>query len=102
MRVSSNHQGQVGPVKKLKIKPLKLKPRLPSDFVDKTWLKLKSAIEAVFSQTKVSYSFEDLYRSAEDLCLHKKAELVYQKLKQQCELQVRRKKSTSDFSIDFL
>jgi cullin-4 len=74
--------------KKLKIKPLKLKPRLPADFVEKTWHKLQGAITGVFSQSKVAYSFEELYRAAEDLCLHKKAEFVYQNLRDECEKQV--------------
>ena len=80
----------VGPAKKLKIKPLKLKPRLPADFVESTWAKLKRAIFAVFSEQNVAYSFEELYRAAEDLCLHKKADFVYESLVNECQLQVTR------------
>ena len=76
------------PGKKLKIKPLKLKPRLPANFVESTWAKLRKAIEGIFSEEKVSYSFEELYRAAEDLCLHKKAQFVYESLVKECESQV--------------
>lgn len=82
--------GQVGPAKKLKIKPLKLKPKLPANFVETTWAKLQRSIQAVFAEEKVAYSFEELYRAAEDLCLHKKAEFVYQNLVNECEAQVTR------------
>ena len=47
--------------KKLKIKPLKAR-RLPKDFAENTWSKLQAAIQAVFAERQVSYSFEDLYR----------------------------------------
>jgi len=88
MNRATGSNGRAGPVKKLKIKPLKLKPKLPADFVESTWRKLKSAIDAVFQESQVQYSLEVLYRAAEDLCLHKKAELVYGNLQKECEAQV--------------
>lgn len=38
------------------------KPKLPGDFVEKTWLKLQIAVKAVHEKQPVSCSLEDLYR----------------------------------------
>jgi len=38
------------------------KPKLPTDFADKTWGKLQAAVSAVHQKRAVSCSLEDLYR----------------------------------------
>ena len=39
-----------------------VKPKLPDDFEEKTWAKLKEAVQAVQSKRPVTCSFEELYR----------------------------------------
>lgn len=39
-----------------------VKPKLPADFEDVTWAKLRDAVQAVNSKRAVSCSLEELYR----------------------------------------
>ena len=48
--------------RKLVIKPFKVQPKIPENFEQETWHKLKSAILAVFSKNISSISKEELYR----------------------------------------
>eukprot|EP00741_Cyanophora_paradoxa_P010023 tig00000157_g9709.t1 len=73
------------PVKKMVIKPFKVKPKLPEQFEAETWEKLKGAVAAVHTKQPVSCSLEELYRAVEDLCLHKMAENLYKQLQAECE-----------------
>lgn len=38
------------------------KPKLPVDFEEKTWSKLKEAVKAVHEKRRIEYSLEELYR----------------------------------------
>ena len=71
--------------KKLVIKPLKLKPRLPDDFETSNWDRLSDAVSAVQCTRPVSCSLEELYHSVEDLCVHNLAPKVYSQLQQLCD-----------------
>mmetsp|Transcript_22578 Transcript_22578/g.27227 ORF Transcript_22578/g.27227 Transcript_22578/m.27227 type:complete len:742 (+) Transcript_22578:315-2540(+) len=70
--------------KKLIIKPFKEKPKLPPDFEDQTWTKLKEAVGAVHAKTPVRTNLEELYRKVEDLCIHKMAGNLYIRLEAEC------------------
>ena len=58
-------------MKKLTIKPFKSGPKLPSDFKEKTWEKLRLAVASVYEKKAIKESKEELYRAVEDLCMHK-------------------------------
>eukprot|EP00854_Cymbomonas_tetramitiformis_P000968 gene968-1486_t len=77
-----------GQPKKLVIKPFKQKPKLPADFEERTWSKLKSAVAAVHAKNPVNCSMEELYRDVEDLCLHKMASNTYSRLQQECDAHI--------------
>ncbi|CAK9237113.1 unnamed protein product [Sphagnum troendelagicum] len=76
------------PTKKLVIKPFKEKPKLPNNFEDITWAKIKEAVTAIHQKQPVSCSLEELYQAVEDLCLHKMAGNLYQRLQQECEVHI--------------
>eukprot|EP00475_Leptophrys_vorax_P033265 TRINITY_DN5205_c0_g1_i1.p1 TRINITY_DN5205_c0_g1~~TRINITY_DN5205_c0_g1_i1.p1 ORF type:complete len:805 (-),score=215.21 TRINITY_DN5205_c0_g1_i1:777-3068(-) len=71
----------VAPKKKMTIKPFKVKPQLPEAFEEKTIERLERAVLAVFHSCTVADSQEELYRSVESLCLHKKAGVLFDKLR---------------------
>ena len=48
----------------LKIKPFKCKPKLPSDFGETAWIKLRASVVAVHGKTAVPTSREELYQLA--------------------------------------
>lgn len=77
-----------GAPKKLVIKPLKSAPKLPADFADATWAKLKHAVVAIFNQQPVATSLEELYRAVEDMCTHKLAPLLYERLHAECDAHI--------------
>jgi len=83
--LASRRKGNAGPVKKMVIKPFKEKPKLPDNFYENTWQRLSLAIDAVHHQEAVSFSQEELYRSVEDLCLHKMADKLYAQLEATCD-----------------
>ena len=62
-----------------------VKPQPPAAFEESTFLQLSSAVDAVYAARPSAVSQEELYRSVESLCLHKKADVLYSKLYQQCE-----------------
>ncbi|KAI8048110.1 Cullin family-domain-containing protein [Syncephalis plumigaleata] len=63
--------------KKLVIKNFKDKPRLPDNFERDSWHRLRAAILAIYQQTKVTESLEELYRICENMCYHKLADKLY-------------------------
>jgi cullin 4 len=75
--------------KKLTIKAFKRKPKLPDNFEAETWEKLQGAVLAIYSEKPVAASREDLYRAAEDMCMHKMSQRLYLNLKQEFEKQTR-------------
>ncbi|KAJ8980577.1 hypothetical protein NQ317_018704 [Molorchus minor] len=66
--------------KKLVIKNLKSEPKLPDDYREQTWEKLKSAVLAIQQSKPNQYSLEELYQAVENMCNHKMAPTLYQKL----------------------
>ncbi|KAL4200513.1 hypothetical protein AMTRI_Chr02g253910 [Amborella trichopoda] len=73
------------PTKKLVIRPFKDKPKLPTNFEEDTWAKLKSAISAILLKQPVSCSLEELYQAVNDLCLHKMGGNLYKRIQKECE-----------------
>jgi len=71
--------------KKISIKPLKVKPKIPENFEQTTWEKLRTAVRAVFAKQAVGHSLEELYRAVEDMCLQNLAASVYDRLRAECE-----------------
>lgn len=75
--------------KKLTIVPLKVKPKLPENFEEESWNKLKEAIKAIHNSSSVGYSLEELYKAVEDLCQHKMAAKLYERLQNECESHIK-------------
>lgn len=74
------------PKMKLKIKPFAKPPSLPADFEATTWAKLSASVTAIQSKLPLTnasgapVSREELYRSVEDLVVHKFAASTYASL----------------------
>ncbi|XP_056646921.1 cullin-4B [Diorhabda sublineata] len=66
--------------KKLIIKNLKSEPKLPDDYREQTWEKLKSAVLAIQQSKPNQYSLEELYQAVENMCNHKMAPTLYTRL----------------------
>ena len=49
------------------------------------WQKLSEAVEAVHSERPISYSLEELYQAVENMCSHKMATKLYDKLRTACQ-----------------
>ena len=104
--VGSRRPNGAAPVRKLTIKPLKAPPRPPERFEEDAWTSLSAAIDAIHDKTASSSgsggavpSYETLYRSVEDVCVHKKAPWLFEKLraklKRRVDERVRDLKSSS-------
>uniref|UniRef100_A0A8C5U858 Cullin-4 n=1 Tax=Malurus cyaneus samueli TaxID=2593467 RepID=A0A8C5U858_9PASS len=70
---------------KLYIISLKDKPKLPENYTDETWQKLKEAVEAIQNSTSIKYNLEELYQAVENLCSYKISANLYKQLRQICE-----------------
>jgi len=81
----NRRKGSSQAVKKMIIKPFAMAPKLPENFEDDTWDKLKAATLKVHANEPVSYSQEELYRAVEDLCLHKMGAKLYERLQEVCD-----------------
>ena len=66
-----------------------VKPNLPINFQEETWEKLKLAVNAIHEKKAIAYSLEELYKAVENMCSHKMASPLYDKLKEECEKHVR-------------
>ncbi|KAK2904348.1 hypothetical protein Q8A73_011005 [Channa argus] len=51
-----------GAAKKIVIKNFKEKPKLPENYTQETWQKLKEAVEAIQNSTSIKYNLEELYQ----------------------------------------
>lgn len=69
--------------KKLVIKNFE-RPRLPDDYADVTWAKLREAVTAIQTSTRISTPLEELYQAVENLCSHKMAAKLYENLYSLC------------------
>jgi len=47
---------------KLYVISFKDKPKLPENYTDETWQKLKEAVEAIQNSTSIKYNLEELYQ----------------------------------------
>ncbi|XP_063046895.1 cullin-4B isoform X1 [Engraulis encrasicolus] len=74
-----------GAAKKLVIKNFKEKPKLPENYTQETWQKLKEAVEAIQNSTSIKYNLEELYQAVENLCSHKISSKLYKQLRAVCE-----------------
>ncbi|CAG8463661.1 232_t:CDS:2 [Dentiscutata erythropus] len=84
------------PIKKLVIRTLKDKPKLPDNFEEVTWAKLQAAIRAIHNYQPVNDSLEELYKACENLCLHKMADRLYSRLQEECESHLLKEKEKLD------
>lgn len=84
----ANRAGTNPVTKKLVIKPLKSRPKLPDNFERDTWARLQAAVQAVHAKCAVGHSLEELYRAVEDMCLQNLAAVVYDRLREECEQHV--------------
>ncbi|KAM8964702.1 cullin-4B isoform X2 [Sarcophilus harrisii] len=83
--ISSFTNSKPGSAKKLVIKNFKEKPKLPENYTDETWQKLKDAVEAIQNSTSIKYNLEELYQAVENLCSYKISANLYKQLRQICE-----------------
>lgn len=63
--------------KKLVIKPFKSQPKLPENYEEITWTKLKAAVQAVHRKTAIEISKEELYRVKIDFGVKIKKKPIY-------------------------
>ncbi|KAG8448203.1 hypothetical protein GDO86_015337 [Hymenochirus boettgeri] len=98
--VSSFANSKPGSAKKLVIKNFKDKPKLPENYTDETWQKLKGAVEAIQNSTSIKYNLEELYQAVENLCSYKISANLYRQLRQICEDHI--KAQIYQFREDFL
>lgn len=76
------------PAKKLVIKLVKEKPKLPTNFEENTWGTLKSAISAIFLKQPDPCDSEKLYQAVCNLCEHKMGGNLYKKIEKECEAHI--------------
>ncbi|XP_073989923.1 cullin 4 isoform X1 [Rhodnius prolixus] len=69
-----------GAAKKLTIKNLKEKPRLPENYQEETWDRLAEAVVAIQTSRSIEYSLEDLYQAVQNMCNHNMASTTYTSL----------------------
>ncbi|XP_063375392.1 cullin-4A [Cydia amplana] len=75
--------------KKLIIKNFKSKPKLPENYQETTWGKLREAVVAIQTSTAIAYSLEELYQAVENMCSHKMASQLYVNLTNLVEAHVK-------------
>ena len=54
-----------------------------------TWEKLKDAVNAIHSSRSILSSLEELYKAVENLCSHQMSQILYEKLREVCEVHVK-------------
>ena len=85
MKRPSNFQSRSG-AKRLVIKNLRQIPRLnPSEYFERTWLKLSEGLDAIFAGQPAPHSIEELYRGVENICRQEMAELLYTRMSAQLQ-----------------
>lgn len=65
---------------RFQIKPFIHAPRPDPEFPRKTWRLLEAAIHEIFNHNASGLSYEELYRNAYNLVLHKHAPMLYENL----------------------
>lgn len=72
--------------RKLVVKNLRKAPRAnPEEYFNRVWGQLDAALSAIFTDEKVPYSNEELYRGVENLCRQDRAPVLFQKLLEKCK-----------------
>ena len=66
---------------KLVIKPFKLQATIDLAAAERIWQDLEKAIEEIYKKNASKLSFEELYRNAYNLVIHKHGELLYESVK---------------------
>ena len=56
----------------------------PDEYCNRVWAQLDAALSAIFSQDKLPYSMEELYRGVEIVCKQGRAVEIYTKLCEKC------------------
>ncbi|CAD6242173.1 GSCOCG00009432001-RA-CDS [Cotesia congregata] len=79
-KLSNVANSKPGSAKKLIIKNFKNKPKLPENYQEETWEKLREAVVAIQTSKSIRYSLEDLYQAVENMCNHKMASTLYANL----------------------
>lgn len=94
--------GQNKEPRKFVVKNLRKSPKTDlSEYYEKVWTQLETAISAIFKDEKISCSKEELYTGVEILCRQGRAPWLYQKLWEKCKGEVARwaKQPFSDESL---
>ncbi|XP_043219295.1 cullin-4B-like [Amphibalanus amphitrite] len=86
---ASQAASKSGSAKKLVIKNLRERPKLPENYQEVTWSKLKEAVLAIQQSRSITYSLEELYQAVENMCNHKMAAQLYANLKALTEAHVK-------------
>jgi cullin-4 len=72
--------------KKIIVKNLRTTPRSdPKQYFNQTWEKLDKSLDAIFGDTKISYSLEELYRGVENICRQGYAAELCERLEEKAE-----------------
>ena len=80
----SNIIPHTGP-KKIMVKGLKTVSRPhPDEYYNRVWDQLDASLSAIFSEKKLPYSMEELYRGVEIVCKQDRAPALYKKLCETC------------------
>ena len=91
-RVNSIRPTTIGPhtgPKKLHVKGLKNDPKVkPDEYYNTVWERLDASLSAIFTDGKLPYSNEELYRGVENVCRQGKAAALFQKLEHACHQNV--------------
>jgi len=66
---------------KVTIKPFKHQVQMDPEYASKTWKLLEGAIKEIYRQNASGLSFEELYRNAYNMVLHKYGDVLYNGLK---------------------
>ena len=83
-RTTVTFNPHAGP-KKLIVKNLRTAPRVdPEQYFERTWGQIDMSLTAVFLDRKPSYSLEELYRGAENVCRQGRAAELYRRTIERC------------------
>ena len=81
-----NLVSHTGP-KKLVVKNLKSVPRSnPDDYANRVWEQLDVSLTALFEDSKLPYSLEELYKGVEFSCRQDRGPVIFTKMREKCTL----------------
>jgi len=93
--------------KNFKIEPFKHKVEMDPRYAEKTWKILEDAIHEIYNHNASGLSFEELYRNAYNMVLHKYGEKLYSELvntmtQHMCEIAMTVEASQGDLFLEEL